>query len=243
MDAALIFFLIMFAGFIFVVLTAVMGGFGHMGGGDVDAAGSDFDSSDAGGDSGGDTGDGGGIDHDSGGHDAGDGDGEGTVHFPRLSPLVIAITATTFGGFGWMFQVFTPWLGILIIVLLALLISAAISAGVFYGFIRTMARMQGSAVYRLSDARGTIGTVTTPIAPGKIGVVDHELAGQTVSTSAKSDETLKTGDRVRIVMVHGDILMVKKLRDKVPEDMMPGLESEHWSEQAGRDDGKSVEKK
>jgi membrane-bound ClpP family serine protease len=103
--------------------------------------------------------------------------------------------------------------------------------------------MQGSAVYQLADARGTVGTVSTPIAPGKIGVVDHELAGQTVSTSAKSDETLKTGDRVRIIMVQGDLLMVKKLRDKVPEDLMPGLESEHWSEQAGRDDGKNVEKK
>jgi membrane protein implicated in regulation of membrane protease activity len=236
MDAALIFFLIMFAGFIFVVLTAVMGGFGHMGGGDVDATGSDFDSGDAGGDAGGDSGD-------AGGHDMGDGDGHGPVHFPRLSPLLIAIFATTFGGFGWMFQVFTPWLGIVLIVLFALVISAGIAAAVFYGFIRTMARMQGSAVYQLADARGTVGTVSTPIAPGKIGVVDHELAGQTVSTSAKSDETLKTGDRVRIIMVQGDLLMVKKLRDKVPEDLMPGLESEHWSEQAGRDDGKNVEKK
>jgi membrane protein implicated in regulation of membrane protease activity len=214
-----------------------------MGGGDVDASGSDFDSGDAGGDAGGDTGDAGGVDHDAGGSDGGDGGDHGPIHFPRLSPLIIAIFATTFGGFGWMFQVFTPWLGILIIVFFAVLISAAITAGVFFGFIRTMARMQGSAVYQLADARGTVGTVTTPIAPGKIGVVDHELAGQTVSTSAKSDETLKTGDRVRIIMVHGDILMVKKLRDKVPEDMMPGLESEHWSEQAGRDDVKNVEKK
>jgi membrane protein implicated in regulation of membrane protease activity len=230
MDPALIFFLIMFAGFIFVVFTALMGGFGHMGGGDVDATGSDFGHGDMGtdmghGDTGGDTGDGSGG-HDGGGHDTGDGEGHGsTIHFPRLSPLVIAISATTFGGFGWMFQVFAPWIGIFIIVILALALSAAVSAGVFFGFMRTMARMQGSAVYQLADARGTVGAVTTPIQPGRIGVVDHELAGQTVSTSAKSDESLNTGDRVRIIMVSGDMLTVKKLRDTVPEDLMPGLEN------------------
>jgi len=217
MEAAMIFFLVFFAGLIFVVFTALMGGFGH-GGGDVDASGSDF-GADAGidGSAGGDMGgaDAGGSDI--GGHDVGGHDGGGLSHFPKLSPLLMAISATTFGGFGWIFTVYYPWIGLVGIVISALVITALVSTAIFYGFIRAMSKMQASSIYRLTEAKGTLGTVTTPIEPGKIGVVDHELRGQNVGTAARSDDTLKIGDRVEIVDVISGVLQVKKAQVPVEE--------------------------
>ena len=75
-EAAMAFFLIFLIGLVFVVMTAVMGGLGHVGGGDVDASSADFGHGDAGMDAGGDSGgDAGGFDHgdagDMGGHDVG----------------------------------------------------------------------------------------------------------------------------------------------------------------------------
>jgi len=206
----------------------VMGGLGHVGGGDVDASSADFGHGDAGMDAGGDSGgDAGGFDHgdagdmgghdvgghDTGGHDVGGHTGEG-IHFPRVSPLMIACAMTTFGGFGWIFLIYMPQIQLVGAVVGGSVMAAIITAGVFLGFIKAMSKVQASSVFKLSESVNTVGTVSIPISPGKIGVVEHELRGQVVSTSAKSDDTLKVGDQVLIKEVQGDIILVKKLTEK-----------------------------
>jgi len=210
---AMAFFIIFLIGLIFVVMTALLGGLGHVGGGDTDASSSDFDQGDTGGDSGhGDSGGDGGGDHDSGGHDAGH-HGEG-MKFPKLSPLMIAASMTTFGGFGWIFLIFLPQLTLLGAIIGALVISALITTALFYGFIQAMSKVQASSVFKLSESLNTVGTVSTPITPGRIGVVEHELRGQIVSTGAKSEDVLKVGDQVLIKDVQGDIILVKRMTEK-----------------------------
>jgi membrane protein implicated in regulation of membrane protease activity len=209
-DAAMVFFIIFLIGLVFIVLTAVMGGLGHVGGADTDASTGGFDSGDSGGDSGGDAG----GDSDAGGHDVGDhdvGGHEGGIHMPRVSPLMIALAMTTFGGFGWTFVVMTPQIPLVGAIIAALVLASIITAAVFLGFIKAMSKVQASSVFRLSEAVNTIGTVSTPMSPGRIGVVEHELRGQVVSSSAKSDDELKVGDQVLIKQVVGDLLIVRKM--------------------------------
>jgi membrane protein implicated in regulation of membrane protease activity len=69
-------------------------------------------------------------------------------------------------------------------------------------------------VFKLSEALNTVGTVSTPITLGRIGVVEHELRGQIVSTGAKSEDELKVGDQVLIKDVQGDIILVKKMTER-----------------------------
>jgi len=241
------FFIIFLIGLIFVVMTAVLGGLGHVGGGDVDASSADFGHGDAGGDTGGDvggdTGDVGG--HDAGGHDAGghdvDGQGGEGIHFPRLSPLMIASFMTTFGGFGWIFLIFLPQIQLLGAIIGGVVMGIILTAVVFLGFIKAMSRVQASSVYKLSESLNTIGTVSTPISPGRIGVVEHQLRGQVVSTSAKSDQEIKVGDQVLIKDVVGDILVVKKMTEKPEAASAEGLlinYSEGSKEKDGNMDGK-----
>jgi membrane protein implicated in regulation of membrane protease activity len=214
--AAMAFFIIFLIGLIFVVGTAFMSGLGHVGGGDTDASSSDFSHGDTGGgdsghgDMGGDSDSSGG--HDTGGHDAGH--HEGGIHFPKLSPLMIACAMTTFGGFGWILLIFLPELTLVGAIVGALIVAAVITAGVFLGFIKAISRVQASSVYKLTEARNTVGTVSTPVSPGRIGVVEHELRGQVVSSGAKSDDVLKVGDQVLIKDVQGDIIVVKKMTER-----------------------------
>jgi len=221
-EAAMAFFIIFLVGLIFVVMTAALGGLGHVGGGDVDASTTGFDSGDSGGDGGGDSGgdaggDAGGHDGgDSGGHDGDLGHHEGGLHMPRVSPLMIALAMTTFGGFGWIFLIFVPQLTLLGAIAGAIVLSAVITAAVFLGFIKAMTKVQASSVFKLTESVSTIGTVSTPLSPGKIGVVEHELRGQVVSSSAKSDDVLKVGDQVLIKQVIGDMIIVKRLTE-MPE--------------------------
>lgn len=216
MMEAMAFFIIFLIGLIFVVMTALLGGLGHVGGGDTDASSSDFDQGDTGGDAGhGDSGGDGGGDHDSG-HE---GHGEG-MKFPKLSPLMIAASMTTFGGFGWIFLIFLPQLTLLGAIIGGLIISALITTALFYGFIQAMSKVQASSVFKLSESLNTVGTVSTPISPGRIGVVEHELRGQIVSTGAKSEDELKVGDQVLIKDVQGDIILVKKMTER-PEVAKP----------------------
>jgi membrane protein implicated in regulation of membrane protease activity len=212
-DAAMVFFIIFLIGLVFIILTAVMGGLGHVGGADTDASTTGFDTGDSGGDAGGHAD----VDSDAGGHDVGDhdvGGHDGGFHMPRVSPLMIALAMTTFGGFGWSFVVMTPQLPLVGAIIAALVLSSIITAAVFLGFIKAMSRVQASSVFRLSESVNTIGTVSTPMSPGKIGVVEHELRGQVVSSSAKSDDELKVGDQVLIKQVMGDMIIVKKLTEK-----------------------------
>ena len=230
-DIAMAFFVIFLIGLIFVVMSAVMGGLGQMGGGDTDASSSGFDQGDAGGDSGGDSGQGdmsgdsgdGSRGHDTGGHDTDGHHGgghEGGMKFPKLSPLVLASAATTFGGFGWIFLIFYPQLTLIGIIVLASVLSAACTVALFYGFIRAMSKVQASSVFKLTESLNTIGSVSTPMTPGRIGVVEHQLRGQVVSSSAKSDDELRVGDQVLIKDVQGDILFVKKMTER-PEVAKP----------------------
>ena len=247
-EAAMAFFIIFLIGLIFVVMTAVLGGLGHVGGGDVDASSADFGHGDAGGDTGGDAGGDTGGDvggHDAGGHDAGghdvDGQGGEGIHFPRLSPLMIACAMTTFGGFGWIFLIFVPQMQLLGAIGGGIVMAIIITAAVFLGFIKAMSGVQASSVYKLSESLNTIGTVSTPISPGRIGVVEHELRGQVVSNSAKSDQELKVGDQVLITDVVGDIILVKKRTEKPETASAEGLlinYSEGSKEKEGRMDGK-----
>jgi membrane protein implicated in regulation of membrane protease activity len=238
-EAAMAFFIIFLIGLIFVVGTALMSGMGHVGGGDTDASSSDFSHGDTGGgdsghgDMGGDSDSSGG--HDTGGHDAGH--HEGGIHFPRLSPLMIACSMTIFGGFGWIFLIFLPQIQLIGAIIGGLVMAAIISAALFYGFIRAMSRVQASSVYKLSESLNTVGTVSTPMTPGRIGVVEHVLRGQVVSTSAKSDDVLHVGDQVLIKDVQGDIILVKKLTERperaTTEDIVLGL-AENPKEEGGK---------
>lgn len=239
-DAAMVFFIIFLIGLVFIVLTAVMGGLGHVGGADTDASTGGFDSGDSGGDSGGDTGGDAGGDSDAGGHDVGDhdvGGHEGGIHMPRVSPLMIALAMTTFGGFGWTFVVMTPQIPLVGAIIAALVLASIITAAVFLGFIKAMSKVQASSVFRLSESVNTIGTVSTPMSPGRIGVVEHELRGQVVSSSAKSDDELKVGDQVLIKQVMGDMIIVKKLTEN-PEKASAENMLLKYGEKGGESEGK-----
>ncbi|GEM_PF-2294104 len=156
--------------------------------------------------------DAGGVDVGGAGHDLAT--DQGQFAGAGISPLslpILFVFGTFFGVFGTVMEVtrFLPTYGV---PFAAGVLSALLTAIVYWAMVNVFVKTQATSEYRLKDLIGSHGEITVPVGPGNRGqvLVVTEAAGRTL-ISAVSKDSLKTGDRVQVTGMEGSSLIVEKV--------------------------------
>lgn len=132
--------------------------------------------------------------------------------YPVLQPTAIVSGITAFGGAGLLLSHHTS-LSNAFVILTAIVIGLAAAIGMFFFYVRPMARSENSTSYSMKELSGAIGEVSITI-PGKgFGEVLIKVgAGLTnhIASSVDGDQ-IPAGERVVVVSVDGHTLHVSKL--------------------------------
>jgi len=191
------------AGFIFLLITFLLGMFGDISGADSDASGGDYDASGA--DSDTQAGD---IHHEISAAEA-------AVISP-LSPTIIALTLTCFGAFGVILTIMD--VQDLFVPAISIFVSLGISAVMYLALNHFLGKAQATSTIKIDELVGTIGEVTTPIPQDGLGVVALIAKGSRISYSAKSSMPIKAGVSVRVKRISAQVLFVEPIDEENTEE-------------------------
>lgn len=164
-----------FLGLIYAVVSMIFSGIFGQGGGHHDFGGHDLNV-------------GGG--HDMGVPDPGHADfvsSHEMVHFSPLSPVVIAMFVTAFGG-GGLVAMDTFQQGEMVHVPVALVSGLVFSVGTFLFLSYVMEKTQGSTHYRAEEAVGISAEVTISIPASGLGQIAFDAKGQRQTGSARTED-------------------------------------------------------
>ncbi len=157
-----------------------------------------------------------GVDGDIVGGDAGVGD----VHFPLLSPVVIASFVAAFGG-GGIVGMKTFFLLPALSVLVAL--GFALGVGLLVGFVlmKVYKHLQTDATTTVKSLIGRIAEVTETIPAEGVGQISFSGKGQRISAPARAQEKkeIKRHAMVTITRIVGGLYWVRKHADEKLRDV------------------------
>ncbi len=145
------------------------------------------------------------------GHDVATDSGQfsGAGISPLSLPILFAF-GSFFGGFGAILELLQvlPTIGV---PFFAAGLGAIITAALYFVLVKLFAESQATTVYNMNDMIGMPGEVTIPVGPGTRGqvLIITEARGRTL-LSAVSNQTLGTGERVKVTGVEGNALAVEK---------------------------------
>jgi len=199
-----VYMICLLVGFVFLALSFLLGGIGDTDGG-ADAG------VDGGVDTGADTGADVGTDHGVGGADHHVGGGGDVSGLSPVSPMVLSLFATYFGGFGFLYTIAFPAFPWSVPAVLSILTTAVLSAGTYFLLVRLFVKSQASSVHTIAELEGLMGEVTIAIPKDGAGVVDYVARGARVSSSARAAMPIPRGATVRIMKVINNVLTVEKV--------------------------------
>lgn len=152
--------------------------------------------------------------HDVGaGHDAGSAGGDGhTVHFSPMSPVVISMFLTSFGGAGIISIKMFGLTNMLYHLPIAIASGFVIAGATFGFFYKAMALAQGTSLHKTDDLVGSEAQVIITI-PGneQLGEITYTVKGSRFNASARSEDKLviPANTPVVITKVVGNVFFVK----------------------------------
>ncbi len=178
-----IYTLCFFIGLFFSILSGILSGFLGLGGHDGGADGGGAD--------------GGGVGHD--------------VHFSPVSPIIIAIFQTSFGGTGLICMNMFGIKDIFVHLPIALASGFVIAGGSFLLLVKVMYAMQKSSLISSSDLAGIEAEVLTPIPPNGLGEIAYVVKGTRVSSPARTEDNSEISSHSIVVIskVVGNTIFVK----------------------------------
>ena len=206
MEPVTIFWLMLFIGFFFALISALFVGFGHeMGGHDFDySAGHDFgvgghDVNPTGSD----------LDTMSGFH------GHGEIALSPISPITIATFIGGFGGGGVITHFIYNNLALEIVI--ALVVGLLLAYLLWYIVSRVALAIQGSSEAKVGELIGEIAEVITPIQGEKMGEISYVFKGSRYNAPARSVDgnDINKNMPVKIWRVIGSTFYVKQI---LPEE-------------------------
>jgi membrane protein implicated in regulation of membrane protease activity len=198
-----VYMICLLVGFIFLALSFMLGGMGDTDTGGVDAG---VDAHvDAGVDAHADAG----VHHDGGGGDHAGGDSDARGLSP-VSPMILSLFATYFGGFGFLFTMGLPGQDWLIQMFLDIIATVILSVGSYYALVKMFVKSQASSVHTVEEMVGLTGEVTIAIPKDGAGVVDYVVHGTRVSGPARSAGPIPRGATVKIVKIVNNVLTVER---------------------------------
>lgn len=154
-----------------------------------------------------------------------DADSETSHHLGGISPLspfIISIFFTSFGGFGMIFE--EQGLANYIVPILALICGLVLTAVCRYGLQFIFIKQQASTTVKAREMVGELGEVIVPIPiDGNVGTVQIITKAGRMIFSAKADYEIASREIVKVTRQVGDVLYVKKeketLKDIIPENL------------------------
>lgn len=171
---------------------------------------------------------GGGDHHDVGGHDAGGAHidpgthaagaavdtGDGMVHFSPLSPVVIAMFVTTFGGVGQICLRVFKIESALVHVPISMVSGLVVGAIVFVAFYKIVGSVQGTSQPTEKEIIGLKAEVLTSIPSEGLGEIAYNVRGMRYNVPAKSEDRkmIPAATSVTIERVAGNIYFVREHR-------------------------------
>jgi membrane-bound ClpP family serine protease len=151
----------------------------------------------------------GGHDHSDMGHDFGDHDAAHDTGPSFFSAFSLAFFLTGFGGAGTMLKAM-GWATIPCS--LVSLVLGCCLWGLAFAFMSVLHRQQADSTVTAAKLIGSIGVVTIPIAPNRVGKI--QCAACSEELIVRCDEEVAAGERVRIVEDSGGTYIVKKCQDE-----------------------------
>jgi hypothetical protein len=213
-----VYLICLLVGLVFAIITGVLSGVaGHdTGFGGHDVGGHDIGGHDVGGHDAG-------AGHDVGGHDMGQaGLTDSSIHFSPLSPVVLAMFVTTFGGVGLLGDkgLGLPWLLHLPMATLSGLVFGAVT---FYAFAKLVLWAQGSSQASITEAMGAQAEVIIPIPAGGVGKIAYTLRDRrfTASARAANGEAVANHTMVVITSISGPTLLVRESDEEQLRKLTP----------------------
>jgi hypothetical protein len=155
-------------------------------------------------------------DMDIGDHDVGGADADsGGVHLSPLSPVTIAMFASSFGATGAILSKFVPNLGTPETLGIAIVSGLVIGGATMYFFWRLFRSTQESSEARVSDIVGLDAEVITTIPAGGFGEIAYVARGTRFNSTARSIESkeIPRNATVRIKRIVGSVCYVKRTTD------------------------------
>jgi len=210
------------AGLVFAVVTGVFSGLaGH------DAS--------VGHDIGGHGGDVGGHDGDLGGHGAA-GLTDSSIHFSPLSPVVVAMFVTVFGGMGLAGAtgMHLPWP---VHLPLATVSGLAFAGATFAAFAKVVLWAQGSSQASVTEAMGGLAEVIIPIPPDGVGKVTYTLRDRRFTASARSVDGRPIAAHAMVIItnISGSTLLVCQSDDELLLHLGPDSQAGPQRDPTGTD--------
>lgn len=129
-----------------------------------------------------------------------------------LQPMVLATAITTFGGAGILLTEYT-FMSSLIVIILSIVFAIALSAIVYFGYVKPMQNSENSTGFSVRELSGKVGQVTVSIPPQGYGeVIIRVGAGHTNQIAASFDrQNIPEGAQVVVVEVKEHVLYVSQL--------------------------------
>jgi membrane protein implicated in regulation of membrane protease activity len=145
--------------------------------------------------------------HHGGGH-------HGGMHFPLLSPVTISTFIASFGGTGIILLKLKPEWGYAIQIPGAIGAALAVTGMVGYLFYKVFGNVQVSSAPREIELIGLEAEVTVSIPKDGMGQIGYLSHGTRFTSPAKSSDKvdLKTGDKVKIIRIDGNVYYVSKIQ-------------------------------
>ena len=127
-----------------------------------------------------------------------------------MSPMILSLFATYFGGFGFLFTMGLPGQPWLVQMFMDIVATIVLSVGSYYALVRLFVKSQASSVHTVDEMVGLTGEVTIAIPKDGAGVVDYVVHGTLVSGPARASGPIPRGATVRIIRIVNNVLTVER---------------------------------
>jgi len=133
--------------------------------------------------------------------------------FIPISPILLILFVTVYGGVGWLILDTFPALGIFFIVLIALAAGILISTLMNLFVIRPLKKAQNTSTPNAEELIGIQATVTETILEGGFGEISYVINGNSYTSPAKGihGEHFKAGQEVVICWIKDYVFYVSLL--------------------------------
>ena len=135
--------------------------------------------------------------------------------FLPISPTIIVLFSTVFGGVGWILEVSCPAMVIILILIIAIFSGILISSLVYYLVIKPLKKAQNTSAPTSEELVGIRATVTESIYFGGFGEISYVVNGNSFTSPAKATNggEIKVGKDVAICWIEEHVFYVASLED------------------------------
>lgn len=135
--------------------------------------------------------------------------------FLPLSPTLLIIFSTIFGGVGWILICLHPGLFKVLIIIIPIVAGIVVSGLIYHLVIKPLKKAQNTSAPNAEELVGIRAVVTETICAGGFGEISYVVKGNSFTSPAKatSGAEIKTGKEVAICWIEEYVFYVASIDD------------------------------